>query len=303
MNVLRKTVLRYVFIRTFTIKTTEIEREEVVAEKFKGRLPVLSHERRVQQQEALKELEGLKGRDALKEVLNGTKFLRRLSSWFHETKIIPIQPAACAIFFDISKDTRFLYTAEEKKACRMTVPDEHVWPTLTTGLQIEDVDVEVVHSPAPVQKKQTKRESPKKEVSPESPGPPAKDCSSLRPYRYPEFLDTMRLDVFGLTQLLKGDPRLAAHLSPELSKLVVAYLNGIEVCVGTPTHVQVMLSAITNVLAKVEKAPEGSTVRNLASRGLVRQIEELVDLAGRLGVPVSEAHQNKQHFNNFLKGK
>jgi hypothetical protein len=240
----------------------------------------------------------------LKKALIEHNLTYRLTTWMHQ-KIRPIPPVACAIFFTISKDTRFLYTAEEKIAYRMAMPDEHVWPTLTTDLQIEEVVVEVVHSPVhtPVQKKQTKSKPPKKGVSPELPGPPAEDYSSLRPYRYPEFLESVRQDVFGLTQLLKGDPRVAAHLSLELSKLAVAYLNGIEVCVGTPTHVQVMLSAITNVLAKVEKVPEGSTVRNLASRGLVRQIEELVDLAGRLGVSVSEAHQNKQHFNNFLKGK
>jgi len=279
-----------------------------MTKKQKSRVPVLTQERRVEQQDALRKLEDSVGRDALKKVLfeyNLTSRLStRLSTWFHK-KIRPIPPAACSIFFTLSKDARFLYTAEEKIAYRMVVPDEHVWPTLTTDLQIEEVVVEVVHSPVhtPVQKKQTKSKSPKKEVSPELPSPPTEDYSSLRPYRYPEFVDTMRLDVFGLTQLLKGDPRLAAHLSPELSKLTIAYINGIEVYVGTPTHVQVMLSAITNVLAKVEKMPEGSTVRNLASRGLVRQIEELVDLAGRLGVPVSEAHQNKQHFNNFLKGK
>jgi len=271
-----------------------------MAKKRKSRVPVLTNKRRIEQQNAAKELEESKGRETLKEALKECKLGHRVSVWL-TPKIRPIPPAACAIFFALSKDARFLYTAEEKKAYRMAMPDEHIWPTLAPDLQIEDVAVEVVDPP--VQKKQTKRESPKKEVSPESPGPSAEDCSSLRPYRYPEFVDTMRLDVFGLTQLLKGDPRLAAHLSSELSKLAVAYLNGIEVYVGTPTHMQVMLSAITNVLAKVEKVPEGSTVRNLASRGLVRQIEELVDLAGRLGVPVSEAYQNKQHFNNFLKGK
>ena len=271
-----------------------------MTKKRKSRVPVLTKERRIQQQNAAKELEESKGRETLKEALKEYKFGGRVSTWLNP-KIRPIPPAACAIFFALSKDTRFLYTAEEKKAYRMAMPDEHIWPTLAPDLQIEDVAVEVVDPP--VQKKQTKSKPPKKEVLPELPDPLAEECSPLRPYRYPEFLESVRQDVFGLTQLLKGDPRLAAHLSLELSKLAVAYLNGIEVYVGTPTHVQVMLSAITNVLAKVEKVPEGSTVRNLAARGLVRQTEEFIDLAGKLGVSLSEAHQNKQHFNNFLKGK
>ena len=206
------------------------KKEEIMTKKHKSRVPVLTQERRAEQQDALRKLEDSMGRDALKKVLHEHKLTNRLSTWLNE-KIRPIPPVACAIFFTISKDTRFLYTAEEKIAYRMAMPDEHVWPTLTTDLQVEEVVVEVVHSPVhtPVQKKQTKSKSLKKEVSPELPNPPAEDYSSLRPYRYPEFLNTMRLDVFGLTQLLKGDPRLAAHLSPELSKLAVAYLNGIEV--------------------------------------------------------------------------